>query len=233
MNLISILGNLLERPMTRGEIAELAYRIEVGKLGAPVGKQDQYASAFGGINVIRFVQDGVDVEPLRLAPDTASQLERNLMLFFTGNSRSAWEILRQQRDATRDREPVVVDALHEIKRLALETEAVLKEGDLARFGTLLNESWHFKKRLSPEITSQIVDEAYAQAVNAGAIGGKITGAGGGGYLLLYCEQEAQPSVKRALTQMGFQQMYFAFEYEGARIVMNSGINVPEPLRRSV
>ncbi len=227
VNLISILANLFERPMSRGEIAELAFHIEVKKLGAPVGKQDQYISAFGGLNEIRFMKEGVYLSPLNLPRSTLDELQRNLMLFFTGNSRSAWEVLRQQRDATRGRQPIVVEALHQIKRLAGQSIGALKAGDLDRFGQLLDESWRFKKQLASGISNKSIEEIYGLAINAGALGGKITGAGGGGFLLLYCQPETQAKVRRAMLARGLYQMHFAFESEGVRIIMNSGVNMPE------
>jgi D-glycero-alpha-D-manno-heptose-7-phosphate kinase len=122
-----------------------------------------------------------------------------------------------------------VEALHEIKRIAVHTVDALKTGDLPTIGRLLHESWQFKKQLAPGITTQTIDDVYALALRHGALGGKITGAGGGGFLLLYCPAEAQADVQRALCARGLQQMHFAFEFEGVRIVMNSGVNIPQQL----
>ena len=173
-----------------------------------------------------FYRKGAELIHGKVAVHAAFELQAHLMLFFTGNSRSAWDILRQQRKATSDQEPLVVEALHEMKSLAVRTVEALKAEDLSRFGRLLHESWQFKKRLASGITNQTIDEAYDLARRHGALGGKITGAGGGGYLLVYCEPDAQPAVRRALRHKGLEQMHFAFEHEGARIVMNSGDNVP-------
>lgn len=221
VNLINILATLYVTPLSRQDMAELAYRVEVGRLGAPIGKQDQYASAYGGINCIKFSRHRVAVEPLRLPEATVSRLQRNLVLFFTGNSRSAWDILRAQQEATRDKAPMVLDALHHIKRLAVEMKKALETGDLQRFGQLLDESWQLKKRLSPIISNALIDDAYTTARLCGALGGKITGAGGGGCLVFYCEEEAQPELRRALRSKGLQEMEFGFEFEGARTIMNT------------
>lgn len=222
VNLISTFSTLCDRPMTREQIAEAAYFVEVKKLGAPVGKQDQYASAFGGINYIRFDREGVTIEPLRLAWSTTKALERRLMLFFTGNSRQAWKILQQQQASTAEDEEGVIASLHQIKSLAFEMKEALEDGDLDGFGKLLDESWKHKKQLSPGISNPQIDEAYQLALAEGAGGGKIAGAGGGGFLLLYCEEEHQERVRTALSGKGLHEMHFAFEFQGARVLINTG-----------
>lgn len=221
VNLANIFATLLDRPMTKEQIAETAFHIETRKLGAPVGKQDQYASAFGGINCIRFEADKVVVESLRLTPCILRTLERTLMLFFTGNSREAWDILRQQSDSTSQEEGIVIESLHHIKALALRMKEALETGDLDGFGQLLDESWQHKKNLAPNITTDQIDQAYATARREGALGGKITGAGGGGFLLMYCPHERQPAVRVALEALGLREMRFAFEFQGARVLLNT------------
>jgi D-glycero-alpha-D-manno-heptose-7-phosphate kinase len=222
VNLVNILSTVCERPLGRRDAAELAYHVEVERLGAPVGKQDQYAAAFGGMNAFHFSAEGVLVEPLPIPRATIERLQRNLVLFFTGNSRRAWDILRRQRDSTRGRESVVVESLHRIKALALEMREVLVSGELEAFGHLLDASWELKKRLAPQISTGLIDSAYQAAREHGALGGKITGAGGGGFLLLYCQEEAQPGVRSALRQKGLQEMHFTFEFEGSRVLLNTG-----------
>jgi D-glycero-alpha-D-manno-heptose-7-phosphate kinase len=222
VNLINILSTICERPLGRLDAAELAYHVEVERLGAPVGKQDQYAAAFGGMNGFHFSAEGVVVEPLPIPWATIERLQRNLVLFFTGNSRRAWDILRRQRDSTRGRESVVVESLHRIKALALEMREALVSGELETFGRLLDASWELKKRLAPQVSTGLIDSAYQAAREHGALGGKITGAGGGGFLLLYCEEEAQPAVRFALRQKGLQEMHFTFEFDGSRVLLNTG-----------
>ena len=221
VNLINVFGFLSERPVSKQEAAELAYYVEVKKLGAPVGKQDQYASAFGGLNCFRFEVDKVVVEPLALPRSTIRKLERNLMLFFTGNSRKAWDILRQQESSTAKNDGIVIESLHRIKALAEEMRQALEKEKLHRFGELLDESWRNKKKLASNISNSTIDEAYLAAKKAGAVGGKISGAGGGGFLMIYCETEDQPKVRAALAEKGFHEMRFAFEFEGARIILNT------------
>jgi D-glycero-alpha-D-manno-heptose-7-phosphate kinase len=171
--------------LSRKELAELATRLEIEKLGMPIGKQDQYASAFGGINVIQFTREGTTVEPLLLHADKVKELEKSLMLFFMGSSRSSSTILRQQRESTRRGDRVVVNSLHAIKELALEMLKALERGELAAMGQLLDLGWQQKKLLASNVTNPKIDRWYQVAKEAGALGGKVTGAGGGGFLLLY------------------------------------------------
>jgi D-glycero-alpha-D-manno-heptose-7-phosphate kinase len=226
VNLINVCAALAERPMTKQEVAELAYHIEVIRLGAPVGKQDQYASAFGGINCIRFEKEGVTVEPLKLSRQTIKALERRLLLFFTGNSRQAREILQRQKESTYNAEEPVIESLHRIKDLALEVKAALESGQLTHFGDLLHQSWQYKKMLAPNISNSSIDEAYLLARENGASGGKITGAGGGGFLMLYCETEHQTQVRRVLEERGLHEMHFAFDFQGSRVLLNTGMLDP-------
>lgn len=208
------------RPVSRHELSELASHLEIERLGMPIGKQDQYASAFGGLNVITFTAEGTTVEPLRLSPERTRELEGHLMLFFMGSSRSSSTILRQQRESTRRGERVVLKSLHAIKEMALEMRVELERGDLAAVGWLLDRGWEMKKRLAPAVTNESIDESYRVARDAGALGGKVTGAGGGGFLLLCCPPERQPEVARRLGERGLHQMRFHFDSLGAHILMN-------------
>lgn len=223
VNLASLFATLVERPLTRTEAAELAYHVEVERLGAPVGKQDQYASAYGGINATIFEDGGVTVEPLRVPPATLHILEERLMLFYTGTSRAAWNILREQQELTSKRKPIVIDSLHGIKELAFSVRQALEEADLVGFSRLLDEGWQLKKRLASGVTNERIDAAYEAACREGALGGKLTGAGGGGFMLLYCEEATQPRVRQALGDLGMREMCFRFDHEGARVMLNLGI----------
>ena len=218
-------------PLHREDLAELACYIELEKLEEPIGKQDQYAAAFGGLNWIEFSRHGVRVEPLSLPSDTYQQLERNLLLFFTGSSRSASEILKRQTASSRQQEPPVIEALHRVKVLAYDVRRALEQGDLHAFGDLLHENWEQKKRFANGVSNPEIDEAYDLARSAGAIGGKITGAGGGGFLMLYCEPAHQDAVYQALRSKGIERMDFRFESMGARVLMNAGLCIPPPSRQ--
>ncbi len=220
VTLVRAISTLIEQPITKQQTAELASYIEIGKMGMPIGKQDQYASAFGGLNTITFASEGVAVEPLRIDPDVRDTLERRLMLFFTGSSRESTSILKHQRKSTEERDEAVLEALHRIKHVAGEVQHCLEQGDLDKFAALLHYSWQEKRRLAPNLSSQFIDECYQLALKHGAAGGKITGAGGGGFLLLYCREEAQETVTLALEERGLKRMNFHFDYQGATVMLN-------------
>jgi D-glycero-alpha-D-manno-heptose-7-phosphate kinase len=199
------------------EAAELACRLEIEQLGMPIGKQDQYASAFGGLNTLTFTARGVQVCPLHLEPATVDALRTRLLLFATGRSHRSPDILREQRART-GRTAAVTESLHALKALAGEMAAALRRGDLDGFGRLLDVSWQHKKRLSQKISSEVIDGWYRAAREAGALGGKITGAGGGGFLLLYCPPQAQPTVRAAMGEAGLRELSFSFDRDGARVL---------------
>jgi D-glycero-alpha-D-manno-heptose-7-phosphate kinase len=203
------------------EIAELACTIEIEKLAQPIGKQDQYAAAFGGLNAVTFAREKVSVEPLDIPPETLYTLQRSLLLFFLGSTRTSAHILGKQRDASVQEDAAVIASLHAIKQAAFEVRSCLERADLAHFGELLDLGWQNKKRLAPGITTPLIDRCYDLARANGALGGKITGAGGGGFLMLYCPEESQAQVTRALTAEGFQRMDFRFDTSGARVLMNA------------
>jgi D-glycero-alpha-D-manno-heptose-7-phosphate kinase len=219
--LAKALSTLTVRKLSNTDLAELASYVEIDKLGMPIGRQDQYASAFGGLNAIRFSKEGVSVEPLSLDPSTVRLLERRLMLFFTGSARSAASILRRQLDGMAHHPDEIVVSLHEIKAMAEETLEALHAGRLDDVGHLLHESWQRKKRLAEGITSPQIDEWYATALANGALGGKITGAGGGGFLMVYCPEGRQQDVTSALEDSGLTRMDFHFERSGATILMDA------------
>lgn len=221
VTLVRAVSALTDQALSRHEIAEQAAFIEIEKLGMPVGKQDQYAAAFGGLNVIHFEPDGVTVEPLKMDRETGRRFERSLLLFFTGSTRESSKILQQQKDASESNQTRVINALHAIKDLALETREVLEAGDLDRFGALLHEAWEQKKQLARNVTNPRIDRCYELARRNGALGGKITGAGGGGFLMLYCPPERHGDVTGALEQEGLVRMDFGFDYRGVSVLLNT------------
>jgi len=212
--LIRALAGYLDEPLTPAMVAALACEIEIARLGMPIGRQDQYASAFGGVNAITFARDGVTVAPLRLRPAALTALNARLLLFFTGQTRHSSQILTQQRRDSASK-PATVESLHRIKALAGRMRDALLAEDFDGVGALLDEGWREKKRLSPAISSGEIDVWYAQAQHAGALGGKITGAGGGGFLLLYCPPERQPYLRRAMAHLGLAELTFTFDSLGA------------------
>ena len=220
VTMVRAISTLVEQPLTKQQVAELASYIEIGKMGMPIGKQDQYASAFGGLNKITFSSEGVTVEPLHIDLDVRKTLERRLMLFFTGSSRESTSILKHQRKSTQDRDEVVLQALHNIKRVAVDVQSCLERGDLDEFARLLDYAWQEKRRLAPGLSTGFIDELYTLALEKGASAGKITGAGGGGFLMLYCHEEAQDNVTTALEERGLKRMNFHFDQQGATVLLN-------------
>jgi D-glycero-alpha-D-manno-heptose-7-phosphate kinase len=219
--LVKTLATLGGLSFTLAELSERACTLELERLGSPIGKQDQYAAAFGGLNAITFTRSGVVVEPLAVSVDTRERLHRNLLLFFTGATRSANSILHHQQRASADNQSEPVAALHAIKAMAGQTRRCLEKGDTRGFGEILAESWNHKKRLAPDISNPRIDEFYELARRHGALGGKLTGAGGGGFLVLYCEEPCQAPVSQALERAGLYRMDYQFEQAGAQVLVNA------------
>ncbi|HVN87095.1 MAG TPA: GHMP kinase [Candidatus Binatia bacterium] len=220
VNVIKALSTHLDLSISRGELAERAFRVASGSLGKPVGKQDEYAAAFGGLNVFRFTRDGVTVEPVHLELELLRAFEERLLLFFTGSARNSEAILREMDGAMREPGAAVVRRSTELAVIAEKFRTALVRGDLELCGRLLHEEWQVKKQLSPGISSSRIDQLYVDARAAGAIGGKITGAGGGGFLLIDCPRERQDSVRTALRAASGREMTFAFDDQGAKVVYN-------------
>lgn len=219
--LSTVFSALTNQGMNKQEIAEAAYTIETERLQAPVGKQDQYGAAYGGLNCFEFSADGVKVSPLRMSGSTVRKLERRLMLFYTGATRQARTILQEQRDNSDRSSGRTIDALHQIKALGWQIKDAIEQGRLDDFGLMLDESWQYKKSLATGVTNSFIDSAYEAARSQGVLGGKITGAGGGGFLMLYCHEDHQDGVRAALADLGLQQMRYAFEFEGARVLLHT------------
>ncbi len=200
--------------MSKGRLAEQACQVEIEKLGSPIGKQDQYAAAFGGLNFIRFNQDGsVSVEPIVMQPGTYKELERHLVMYYTGSTRSANSILKEQKKNIDD--AAKVENLKQMCRLAEEMKVALEQNDLSSFGVLLNDGWQLKRTLASGISNPEIDQTYETAMKNGALGGKLLGAGGGGFLLFFCAPEKQEQLRIAL---GLRRFDFSFERDGASVV---------------
>jgi D-glycero-alpha-D-manno-heptose-7-phosphate kinase len=221
VNILKTLTNYLHKPMSKYQLAEQSFHIARNVLGKHVGKQDEYAAAFGGLNYISFKEDGsTDVESLDLDPAILREFQSNLMLFFTGSAHHSWSILQEQESSTRAHTTSTLEALHEVKAVALRMREALKAGELHQFGELLHESWQAKRRISTKISTPRIDQLYACAREHGAVGGKITGAGGGGFLLLYCDAINRHAVREALSKEGVQEMAFGFDMQGAQVIVN-------------
>ena len=202
-------------------IDERAFRITRFGLKRHVGKQDEYAAAFGGLNYIRFSPEGTThVEALQLDPGILTTLQANLMLFFTGAAHHSWDILADQEESTRLPAGPAVEALHQVKEAAALMKEALVCGDLEHFGHLLDDAWQAKKRVSSRISNPHIDGLYRAARAHGALGGKITGAGGGGFLLLYSEPACHHAVRSAMQREGVQEMAFTFDGHGAQVIVN-------------
>ena len=216
--IVKALSVYTNKHFDRYGLAEAAYHINSAMLGHPGGKQDEYGSAFGGLKHIQFQTDGVTVSPLDLDQVLLRELESNVMLFFTGSARDSSTILDRQKEACKQEEKGTMDALHEIKVMVEEGSAMLRSGKLRQFGELLDTAWEAKKRVASGISTSHIDDLYLRARAHGALGGKIAGAGGGGFLMLYCEEEHRPAVSRVMREAGAREMLFSFDHEGVSVV---------------
>lgn len=200
--------------VSKDKLAKLACEVEIEKLGNPIGKQDQYGAALGGLNFIKFNQDGsVSHEPILMEGKTYKELQKNLLMFYTGTTRSANTILAEQtRNITSEDK---ARNLLKMCELAKDMKIALENNDISSFGKILDEGWQLKKELASGIANQAIDEAYEIAMKNGALGGKLLGAGGGGFLLFYCEEEKQGQLKKAI---GLKELDFSFERDGTSVI---------------
>jgi D-glycero-alpha-D-manno-heptose-7-phosphate kinase len=201
------------------ELAERACKIEIDRLGEPIGKQDQYIAAYGGVTCFHFNRDGkVDAWPARISTETLYNLEENLLLFFTGYSRSASSILKEQDSKTRQQDSSMIDNLHYVKDLGQRSLQTLQDGELNEFGRLMHEHWEHKKRRSSGMSNPLIDEWYDLAMKNGAVGGKLIGAGGGGFLMFYAEDKTR--LRHAMRHAGLSEVRFRFDFEGTKIIVS-------------
>jgi len=204
----------------RQELAEQACHIELDLLGEPIGKQDQYIAAFGGITCFEFQPGGqVTVTPLRMDPMTLHNLEDNLVLFFTNYTRDASAILKDQDARSRQGDASMIENLHYVKRLGYESKAAFEAGDLRRFAGIMHDHWENKKKRSAGMSSGLIDGYYELARKNGALGGKLIGAGGGGFLMFYTEDKTR--LRRVMCEAGLREVRFRFDFEGTRVLAQS------------
>jgi D-glycero-alpha-D-manno-heptose-7-phosphate kinase len=202
------------------ELAEQACHIELDLLNDPIGKQDQYIAAYGGLTCLTFRKDGkVEAEPLKVSTETLYNLEDNLLLFFTGYSRSASSILKKQDDESKKKADDMLQNLHFVKDLGFQSRDALGMGDLQEFGRLMNVHWEYKKKRSGSMSNDKIDEWYGLALRNGAVGGKLIGAGGGGFLMFYAEDKVR--LRHAMMSAGLMEVRFRFDFEGTKIVVAS------------
>ncbi len=220
VGLLNALHTLTQDQATPQKLAEEACHIELDILNKPIGKQDQYMAAFGGLTALDITPDGkVCVTRLDLDVDLVESLEHNILMFYTHEMRDATSILKKQDDAMRTRDRTVVKSLREIKDIGLEISGAILTGNLHRFGELLDVHWQSKKRLSAGVSNPQIDAWYELAKQNGAIGGKISGAGGGGFLMLYCE-ENKACLREAMRRAGLRELKFRFDFEGSKVVFD-------------
>jgi D-glycero-alpha-D-manno-heptose-7-phosphate kinase len=199
------------------ELAEQACMVEIEKVGSKVGKQDQYIAAYGGIACFQFLpNDQVQVSPLKMDSQTLYNLEDNLLMFFTGYSRSASSILKDQDDKSKQQDAAMIDNLHFMKDLAYKSKEALEGGDLRAFASYLHVHWEHKRQRGSGMSNSDIDGWYDLAIRNGALGGKLVGAGGGGFLLFYSEEKTR--LRQAMAGAGLREVRFRFDFEGTRAV---------------
>lgn len=204
---------------SRESLAHNACRIEIEVLGEPVGKQDQYIATYGGLTAFTFMKDGsVEVEPLTVDPMVRAQLEENLLLFYTGVRRSASDILFEEQSGTKVAKSTIAENLDQTRQIGYTTKALLESGNLRSFGELLTEQWKLKHQRQPSRVHDQVDEWISQGINAGALGGKLVGAGGGGFLLFYSDQKSE--LRKTMFELGLVEVPFGIDYEGSTVIVS-------------
>jgi D-glycero-alpha-D-manno-heptose-7-phosphate kinase len=219
VNMVKIISHYLGKSLSRYVLAETAFQIATSMLDRPVGKQDEYAAAFGGLNIIGFEPTGeTRVLPINIDSEIMAALEGSILLFFTGSSHNSTEILSIQKGSSEKGDPTTISSLTSLKELVPLMKKAIVEGDLDTFGQLLDKGWEYKRRVSNKITNPRIDELYEIGKENGALGGKITGAGGGGFLMLYCPVKNQDQLRRAMSQNGIREMSFQFDFQGSQVV---------------
>jgi len=223
VNMVQLCSKLKNETLSQRQLAEDAYFIQREILNLPIGKQDEYAAAFGGLNFIQFSEKDVSVTPVTIDSDVKRCLEKNLLLFFTGKTRQASTILQHQEDSIKGNDASVIDAMIKVRDNAHHIKDALEEGDLNRFGSLLDEAWKCKKQMNPGVTNEYLDRIYGIAMRQGALGGKITGAGGGGYFMFYCEKDRQGKLRQALEEEKLRFLDFKFAEKGVTVLNNGNV----------
>lgn len=217
--LLKVLHCHYRRHISPEELAKLACKIEIAKLGEPIGKQDQYIAAYGGLNEFVFNTDGtVQVTPLDISTETLHSLEDNLLLFFTGISRSASQILTDQDIKSKNNNDAMLANLHYTKDLGIRSRDALVSGNPVHFGYLMHEHWQHKKSRSIGMSSEYIDQIYEQAMAGGAVGGKLVGAGGGGFLMFYASDKEQ--LRAELAKFQLEEVRFKFDFEGTKVILS-------------
>ncbi len=218
VNLINTINFIEKKKFNSKKIAETAFKIERDILNWPMGKQDEYLTALGGLRFLEFHSNYVRTKKPKLNKKTQSDLEKNLLLFFVGKTRKSSSILQKQIKKTKDENKKTIDSLHLVKNLAESLYDSLNNSDITKFGQLLDAGWNAKKNFSSNVTNNKIDSIYNYSLKNGAIGGKLTGAGGGGHLLLYCEEKYQKSLIDKLQKKGLTNIPFSFYNKTPQVI---------------
>ncbi len=218
VNFVKTISTLNGENWTKKKIAETAFHIGRDILKFPIGMQDEYASSFGGFNFLKFEKDNVTVCPIKIAKSTMKELEQNLLLFYAGYPKDHVKILGNQLQKITEKVPETIEALHYVKDLAEELYTSLTNSDITAMGEILNRGWTAKKKFVKKVSNPQIDKIYDAALKEGAIGGKITGAGGGGHMLFYCESSKQKAVIEKLQNLGLSHVAFRFQKEGSKVM---------------
>lgn len=216
---VSILGAYVEwlkLPLGEYDIARLAYEIERQDLALAGGKQDQYAATFGGFNFMEFINDNVIVNPLRVRQAYSDELAHNLVLYYTATSHVSADIIKEQQKNVSEKKGSSIEAMHRLKEQAVQMKEALLKGDIDRIGCILDFGWQHKKQMATSISNPRIDAIYEAAKQAGASGGKISGAGGGGFMFFYCPGNSRYAVREALIQFGGDTKRYEFTHEGLK-----------------
>jgi D-glycero-alpha-D-manno-heptose-7-phosphate kinase len=216
VGLLNAIFHYQNKSISANDLAEMACRVEINKILSPIGKQDQYIASFGGLNIINFNIDGkIDVTPVQIAQEIKKDFQKNILLFYTGVQRSSQPILSEQKENIDKK----FEFLKKISDLVIPFKEVLERGDFKKAGEILNQNWLMKKELSSGVSNSLIDQMYQKALEAGAFGGKILGAGGGGFLLLIADPKDHDKIKQALPD--YKPFSFNFTDEGSKIIFSN------------
>ena len=218
VNFVKTLSTLQKLKWNSEKIAETSFHIERNVLQHPIGKQDDYIASFGGFNFIRFTNEQVYVEPIKINKSTFDELQENLLLFFIGDTRKNADILSNQLDNIKQRRTETIESLNYVKGLAEEMNSSLKQSDITLFGELLHKGWLAKKKFTKGVSNENVNKIYDIALENGALGGKLTGAGGGGHMLFYCEKSKHDRFIQKMEDIGLKHIRFKFNNDGPKVL---------------